>query len=445
MACQSEDRAMSSAVAQSKQDPGYVAGGSRIVFVNRYFAPDQSATSRMLSDLAFRLVERGLPVSVVTSRQLYEDPRASLPARELVGGVDVHRVATAKLGRSRLAGRAVDYASFHLAASAQLLHVLHRGDVVVAKTDPPLISIAVSHAARWRGAVLVNWLQDLFPEVASALAPTAMPAWLQKRLIAARDKSLHRARVNVVLSEGMRARLLGRGIDSERIRVVPNWADVMDVKPVAAAESFTRRRIGVRGGFVVGYSGNLGRAHEFETLLGAGRRLRGDPSITFLITGAGAKAAALQRAVEGEGLTNFVFQGYQPASLLSDSLAASDVHLVSLLPQLEGLIVPSKVYGILAAGRPAVFIGDIDGDVARLLREHGCGIAVRVGDSERLAATLLSLRDDAAMLMAMGRRARDLALSRYRSEHAVEDWLRFLKIIAPQIKPAREASVMANI
>jgi colanic acid biosynthesis glycosyl transferase WcaI len=405
---------------------------AKIVFVNRYFSPDESATSRMLSDLAFRLTEQGLRVCVVTSRQLYEDPNASLPRRDVVGGVTVHRVSTAQHGRARLAGRALDYLSFHLAAGAELLRVLNRGDVVVAKTDPPLISVVVSLVAAWRGAVLVNWLQDLFPEVASLLAPKAMPTWLERLLTSVRDRSLRPAPVNVVLSEGMRARLMARGIDEKNVRVIPNWADVTEVVPLSTHESRTRRNAGLAGTFVVGYSGNLGRAHEFDTLLHAARELN-EHRVTFLITGGGAKLAALREAVTSEGLANFVFRGYQPPELLADSLAASDVHLVSLLPALEGLIVPSKIYGILAAGRPAIFIGDVNGDVARLIRENDCGIAVGVGDGKRLAAELRALRDDPVRLASMGKRARDLALSRCRSENAVTDWLAFLNVVAPQV------------
>lgn len=403
----------------------------RIVFVNRYFFPDQSATSRMLSDLAFRLAERGVRVAIVTSRQLYENPQAALPSQEAIGGVSVYRVSTATRGRARLVGRALDYLSFHVAAGLQLLKVLARGDVVVAKTDPPLISLVVSCAAKLRGAVLVNWLQDLFPEVASVLTPNLIPTWIERRLIAARDRSLRRAAMNVVLSAAMRARLLSAGVPRERVRIVPNWSDPTIVVPQPTHTSVTRQRLGLAGRFVIGYSGNLGRAHEFDTLIAAARLLRAHPHFVFLITGGGAKADALRDAVREEGLDSFFFQSYQPAELLGDSLAAADVHFVSLLPALEGLIVPSKIYGILAAGRPAVFVGDTAGDLARLLVEEHCGIAVPVGDSERLAAELRSLRDHPARRESMGAKARELALSRYTSEHAVADWLAFLEAIAP--------------
>lgn len=405
---------------------------ARLVFVNRYFHPDQSATSRMLSDLAFRLAARGVSVAVVTSRQLYEDPQAALPGRETVNGVDVYRVATATLGRSRLLGRAVDYVSFHMAAGFELLKILSRGDVVVAKTDPPLIALVASRAAALRGGMLVNWLQDLFPEVATVLTPGLIPRWLEHALVVARNKSLRRAAMNVVLGERMRARVLAAGVDPSRVKVVPNWANASRVIPQPTLSSATRQRLGLEvGRFVIGYSGNLGRAHEFDTLIGAARLLRTERQFAFVITGGGAKAEALRDTVRAEGLDNFYFQGYQPEELLSDSLAAADVHFVSLLPALEGLIVPSKIYGILAAGRPAVVVGDPEGDLGRLVTSEGCGIAVPVGDSERLAEELIALRNSPERLAAMGMKARQLAVSRYTSEHAVADWLALVEAIAP--------------
>jgi colanic acid biosynthesis glycosyl transferase WcaI len=405
----------------------------RIVFVNRYFFPDQSATSRMLTDLTFRLAERGLSVAVVTSRQLYENPLAALPSYEVANGVSIYRVSTAVRGRARLVGRALDYLSFHISAGLALLKLLRRGDVVVAKTDPPLISIVVSHVARWRGAVLVNWLQDLFPEVASVLTPNLIPQRIERQLASARNRSLRRAAMNVVLGEAMRDCILRVGVAVARVRIVPNWADTTCVVPLPTADSEARRRIGLDERFVIGYSGNLGRAHEFETLIGAARLLRADSRFGFLITGGGAKADAVRNSVQAQGLDSFFFQSYQPAELLSDSLAAADVHLVSLLPALEGLVVPSKLYGILAAGRPVVFVGDTRSDLAKLVCEQRCGIAVAVGDSEGLAAELRALRDDPARLESMGTRARELALARYTKEHAVANWLALLDVIAPSV------------
>src|SRR3954447_26965913 len=140
----------------------------RVLFVNRFFHPDHSATSQMLSDLSFHLAERGWRVEVVTSRQRYDAADAKLPPREIVRGVEVQRVWSTRFGRAFLPGRAVDYATFYISAFFTLLRRAGRDTTIVALTDPPLISVVAALAAKLRHATLVNWTQDLFPEVAEA-------------------------------------------------------------------------------------------------------------------------------------------------------------------------------------------------------------------------------------------------------------------------------------
>ena len=392
-----------------------------IVFVNRFYRPDQSATSQLLTDLAEALAARGHAVTVVCSRQLYGDPATRLAPEEEIAGVRIHRVATTRFGRDRLIGRAIDYASFYASCAVALVARLGAGDVLIAKTDPPLLSILAAPIARWKRASLVNWLQDVFPEVASHLGANPLPrpldGWLRRR----RDASLRAARLNVVIGRRMRDRLIGRGVAPEKLVVIDNWADA-DIEPKPATASALRAREGLAGRFVVGYSGNLGRAHDTETLIGAAERLAGDPLVVFLMIGGGAKMGPLRAEVAARGLGNFRFLPYQPRSELGDSLAAADVHLVSLIPTLEGLIVPSKLYGILAAGRPTVFVGDPDGEIACIIRDADCGVAVGVGDAAGLAAALDGLRKDPARCAAMGERARGVYEEKYAREAAVGRW-----------------------
>lgn len=398
----------------------------RIVFVNRYFFPDVSATSQMLFDLSRRLRQLGVQVHVVCSDGLYDDPTTRLPATETVQGIHVHRTWTSHFGRNRLMGRGIDYASFYVTASAKLLQLLRRGDTVVAKTDPPLISILAAAIALFRGARLVNWLQDVFPEVASHLGANPLPAWLNDRLKKLRDFSLSVAQTNVVLGSRMQEHLEERHIPRDRIRVIENWADGDAVMPKAIESCELRRLLGIGDKFVVAYSGNLGRAHEFGTLLAAAQRLKADKDIVFLMIGGGAKMEQLQSEVWANDLPNFRFLPYQPRELLSDSLAAADVHLACLLPQLEGLIVPSKFYGILAAGRPAIFIGDTDGELARIIKSAGCGAAVAIGDAGSLVDAIQHMKSDKRAREQMGSRARSLFVERYTVARATRQWIETL-------------------
>src|SRR4029077_12127844 len=175
----------------------------RIIFLNRYFPPDHSATGQILGDLSFHLAGRGREVHVVTSRQLYDQPRARLPASETIEGVQIHRVATTRFGRTRLLGRGLDYLSFAAAIRRSVLAIGAPGDVVVAMTDPPLLGVVARQAARQRGLHLVNWLQDLYPEVAARLGVRLAGGALGAGLVRLRDTVLREAAANAVVGEGM--------------------------------------------------------------------------------------------------------------------------------------------------------------------------------------------------------------------------------------------------
>jgi colanic acid biosynthesis glycosyl transferase WcaI len=393
-----------------------------LVFVNRYYRPDESATSQMLTDLAERLAVGEIRVRVICSRQLYEDPSARLQHCEVLNGVEIQRVWTSRFGRNGLVGRALDYVSFYISAAVAMYAMLRPGDILVAKTDPPMISVVAAWVARARGAVLVNWLQDVFPEVAAKLSARPIPGWLYRPLRALRDRSLRFARVNVVLGERMAQHMRTALVQRERVRIIENWADGILITPRPPTSSKLRVDLGLERHFVAAYCGNLGRAHEFETVLEAAVLLHDSEDIAFLFVGGGAKLAALRRRVEELGLRNFRFVPHQARAQLADCLAAADVHLACLLPDLEGLIVPSKAYGVLAAGRPLISIGDTEGELALLVRAHQCGSAVTCGDAKALAAEILRLRSDHEQRDAMGRRARRAFEERYSLESAVDRW-----------------------
>jgi colanic acid biosynthesis glycosyl transferase WcaI len=400
----------------------------RVIIVNRYYDPDQSATSQMATDLAGGLASRGIEVHVVTSRQLYDEPDARLASRERRKGVRVHRVATTRFGRSRLLGRAIDYASFYLNCALTLHGLLRRTDVLVAKTDPPLLSIVVAPIAKLRGAALVNWEQDIFPEVACELGASPFPRWLDRLIRRLRDASLRAAGMNVVIGNRMREYLATRGIPSSRLCVIENWSDA--IQPMPAAASDLRTRLALADRFVVCYSGNMGRAHEFDTLLAAAQALKGTAAFLFLIIGNGAKMEALKRAASASGLDNFLFLPFQPRDRLADSLAAADVHIASLLPALEGLIVPSKLYGILAAGRPLIFIGDTDGEIGRVIERAQCGNAVRTGDRDALVEALERLRAEPEARARMGERARRIFCEEFSFARALDRWMAVIEGLA---------------
>lgn len=418
----------------------------KIIFINRFFHPDQSATSQMLSGIAFGLAEAGHTVTVVTSRLHYDRPGSDLLPHETVRGVEIVRVPSSRRGRGTLPGRLYDYGTFYLAARRALLRIASEGDIIVAKTDPPLMSIGAARIARRRRAHLVNWLQDIFPETAERLGFTARG--LGKlgfdALTGKRDASLLAARTNVVLGKGMQAFVASRGVAAQNVRTIPNWANGRLIFPVPRATNELRRQWGLQDAFVVGYSGNLGRAHDIETMLDAialseaalstkplSASLRtGLPTVRWLIIGSGSQNEIMQREVARRDLRSVVFKPYQSPDVLAHSLSAADTHVVTLKPALEGLIVPSKFYGIAAAGRSTLFIGDPHGEIGQLVARHDIGQCVREGDAHALADAVLSAAADPSRIESQGRRARALFETHYDLPHALAAWLTLIDEIS---------------
>lgn len=414
----------------------------------------------MLSDLAFALASQGHHVTVITSRLTYATSSVRLPARETVRGVAVIRVATSGFGRDGLVGRTVDYLTFYVCAAWALVFKLRRGDIVVAKTDPPMLSVLAAPIAWIKGARQVNWLQDLFPEVAIALGfgRGRWQAGLFRLIQWLRNLSLRRADLNIVLGQRMAETVAMLGVRPERIFEISNWADDDLLCPVPASRNTLRTVWGLADRFVVGYSGNFGRAHEYRTLIEAIALLDAQgtggsapapeageapgsapvaesPPIVWLFIGGGALYEAFRQEVIARNLTSVRFEPYQPREVLSDSLSAADVHLVSLRAELEGLIVPSKFYGIAAVGRPTIFIGDRDGEISRLLSRHECGVTVQEGDGEALAYAIREMAMDRNGRERMGANARRVFLSDFTKSRAIARWSDALATLASVPRP----------
>ena len=406
---------------------GRVAPPPRIAFVNRYFYPDESATSQILTDLAVHLAEEGREVHVFTSRQRYDNPSAMLPEFGGIDGVAVHRLKTTRFGRLSVLGRALDYLSFYTSARHALLAWGRAGDVLVAKTDPPLLGVLGMHVARRRGMRLVNWLQDIYPEIAIELGIPLTKGFIGWSLRRMRDTSLHTATANVVVGQSMAEHVRLRGAYPERVHTIPNWSDDERIRPIPHSANPLRNEWQLTGHFVVAYSGNLGRGHEYETILAAAELLRHETLLLFLFISNSPKIAALRQAVHARGLgERFRFLPPQARARLPYSLGVADVHLVSMHPSLEGLMVPSKVYGIAAAGRPLIAITGRNGDVARLVHEHRCGFVVKPGAGPELADNLVKLMNEPDTVAVMGRRARAMIEAGFARRTAFERWDRLI-------------------
>ena len=364
-----------------------------LLFINRFFYPDQSATARILTDLVRGLVVQGFRVTVLTGRVGYLGGEQVLPPADTYRGVTVRRVWSSRFGRGSVVGRLADYLSFYL--SAAWVAIRSKGvDCFVVLSDPPMLSVLAVLLGRLKGWKTVCWLQDVFPEIAVQAGLlkdgrlTGVLRWVAHWSL----RGCHRV---IVVGRCMERHLLRVGIPRDRVMVISNWADGDCLTPVAPQDNWFRKEHGLEGRLVVMYSGNLGVVHETDALIEVVRRLQAMPEVCVLIVGEGQGKDRLEKWVRREGLKGVKFLGYQAQEALQYSLSAGDIHLVTLRPEMEGLSVPSKVYGIMAVGRPVVFIGPEGSEVAALVREAGCGEVFSPAEHKKAALALLALAQDA--------------------------------------------------
>ncbi|MHA6686493.1 glycosyltransferase family 4 protein [Mesorhizobium sp. A556] len=420
----------------------------RIIFANRYFYPDQSATSRMISSLAFALAERGCDVAVIASRSCHDNRDAVLPARETINGVAVHRLWSPGFGKHGIAGRAMDYAAFHLSAAAWWLRHAGRDDLCVVCTDPPLLTVTAAAALGLTGAKKVDWIMDLFPETAMELGmidPRKLPGRL---FLALRDWAHKRSALLLCPTATMARHIEAGQPEGKRgpaIAITHHWSNGDEIHPVTRNRNDLRRQWGLGDAFVVGYSGNFGRAHEFTTLLDAAEMLREEQGIRFLLIGDGQQLPFVKAEVARRDLRNVLFKPFQPSERLTESMGAADIHIVSLRPRLEHCIIPSKFYGILAAARPTLFIGASDGEIASILRDRACGDTVEPGQADLLARRIIDLKASPSLVAAMGERAHRLFESDYARDRGVTEWLRAISpLLGTEPRPIRAIAAVSG-
>lgn len=392
-----------------------------VCFFNRSYWPDQAATGQLLTELAEDLVAcHGAEVTVVAGRALnpVEETASSWwPAvQEERRGVRVLRANGTILRPRRFAARATNYVTY-LASATVASRRIGRPDVVVSLTDPPILGRIALQAARRLRVPFVFLCEDIFPEV-GALVEDFRNEWVNASLDRLNRSLLREADAIVALGECMRRRLVEeKGADPRRVRVIHNWADCEAIRPGSKDNAFARAH-GLVDRFVVMHSGNVGLSQNLDVLVEAAARLRSRPEIVIAVVGDGAKRRGLEEDAARRGLENVRFFPYQPKEMLHDSFATADAFLVSLKPGLEGYIVPSKLYGILAAGRPYVAAVDRSCEVATVAQDHGCGVWAEPGDPDALAAAIASLCDGRTETRAMGERAR-AAAARFDRREAV--------------------------
>ncbi|MBE0558634.1 MAG: glycosyltransferase family 4 protein [Proteobacteria bacterium] len=385
----------------------------KYLIVHQYFYPDLSAVSQVISQVAFSIAAKGDKVTVLCSRNRYDGKvGSSLPPKEWVQGVEIQRCWGPNFGKRSFFGRVLDLASFCFIALGKLLF-FPRVDTAVFLTNPPFFSILGTWLKKKRKERFIYVLMDVYPDIAIQGEVIREKGWIAHVLQRMARFTLKNADAVVVLGEDMKEVAVRQGAPADKVAIIRNWADPEKIFPVSPENNELRKKWGLEGKFVVAYSGNFGVSHDFEDLLHTAKDLASNDEIRFLLIGDGVRRREVEKFVNSRRLPNVILQPYQDASSLSESLSVGDIHYISLRRGFEGLVVPSKAYGAMAAGRPIVYQGAATGEIARMIDKEGIGYIVSPGDRKGLNNRILDLRMNPELRKCLGETARKALEERY--------------------------------
>lgn len=374
----------------------------QLSIVTQFFPPDYAATGQLIADLSTHLQHLGFQVQVFSAQPGYAFQEARAPARETISGVRVRRSSILRRSPQRIRGKLLGGILFFLRAAIHLLKAANRSDMLLLTTEPPYLPFLGYLIHLCFGIPYVCLIYDLYPDVAVHLkvVPKKHPIvrfWNWMNGLAWQNASQV-----IVPSQTMKDRIGSQHPQiRNKIAVIHNWANPEVIQPIYKQDNWFARKYQLVDKFVVLYSGNMGRCHDMDTILAAAYRVRHE-AIQFVFIGNGAQRSYCQQWVEGLGLKNCLFLPYQDRSVLPYSLTACDLSLVSMRPGMEGLVAPSKLYGILAAGRPVAAICEPHSYLRNILSAANCGKAFESGCSKDLAAFIRQLKKQPALGQAMG-------------------------------------------
>lgn len=402
----------------------------KVVILSQYFYPELISTGQLLTELAEDFADRGCSVTAIAGQPSYYE--RSRVGREIVhNGIRIIRTRNTQWNKNRIAGKIANSATFFLGA-LRAAFSLPRNAVVLVVTNPPFLAVGAYLLSLFRGGRYVCLIHDVYPDIAVRLGylkAGGMLEWLWNRV---NRVVWRRCEAIVVLGRDMEETIQEKLPRSEwgKVIFIPNWSDGASIVPLRKEENPFLREAGLDpSSFLVQYSGNMGLFHDMETIVRAAALLQ-DLPVRFVFIGGGGKRDATEAMVRTLGLENVLFLPYQPKDKLPFSLTCSDVSLVCLEQGVEGLSVPCKYYGILASGRPVIAVMDESAEIARSVKEAGCGRVIPPGDAERLAETVRFFFRNPEARAEMGRRARATFESTYSREMISRKYLDLLLQIA---------------
>ena len=377
-----------------------------ILIISEPFYPQVAAIGQLLTDLSEDLINAGYKVKVITGNpnNIFVKNN-TIPRKEKYKGIEIIRLRNTIFSKYRMAGRILNYLTFHFLVFSRVLFY-ERPDLVFVLSTPPFISFSGLMLKILKKSKVIYNVQDLFPDLAVELGKLKNKlfiGFLKKLSVLIVRKVDKVVVVGEYMEKRIREELLREISEStsadDHIITIHNWADGSKIKVLDdkdAEDNYLKKKWGLEGKFVVLYSGNIGYLHEFDTIVAVAESLtkEGTREIVFVFIGEGIKKGYIEEKVKEKGLNNILFFTYQPREMLTYSLGLADVSLVTLENGFEGMVVPSKIYGILASGKPVIAVVGRESEVTEIIKKGECGRVVKIGDHQALADSIMNYYKD---------------------------------------------------
>lgn len=393
--------------------------------ISELYYPEQNATGHFLTGIAEALVDAQSQVSVLCAQPSYNQRGVKAPKLEERNGVTIRRCWSTSCDPRKILGRLLNFVSTSISIALRGLYSIQRNDRVLVVTNPPLLPFLFRLVCWLKGARFVLLVHDVYPDVfvpLGILKPKhtlyKIMSWLNRKLYASSNHV-------VVLGRDMARLVENKSQGRASVSVIPNWGDVGVIKPVGKSSNPLLKRLGLEDKFIVHYSGNHGRTHDLVTLVDAAAALQGESDIHFLFIGEGSgKAEAVTRSKQ-LGLQNVTFETFVDRSELNISLNASDISVLAFKSGMAGVSVPSRMYNLMAAGKPMIAIVDQSSEVAAVVHEENMGLVVPPDSPVAVADAISKLKTDENLREEMWQNARAAAVNKY-SYDSVKDKYREL-------------------
>lgn len=403
----------------------------KILVIEQHFYPEVAATGQLLLDLCEDLVKAGYQVKVITGNptELFQK-KIKIPRRENYQGIEIVRLKNTALSKYNMTGRVINYLTFHLSI---FFHIIFskRPDLVLVLSNPPFISFHGLILKVLKKCKVIYNVQDLFPDLAVELGKLRNKPFifvlkvLSKYIIRRMDKVIV---VGECMGRKIKEEVL-KDIESDHIVTIHNWADGEKLKVIGKEDNYFKKEWGLEGKFIILYSGNIGYLHEFDTIIFAAEDIqnKGYKDIVFVFIGEGIKKEYIRKKAEEKGLNNILFFPYQPRDRLTYSLGLADVSLVTLEEGFDGMVVPSKIYGILASGRPMIGVVRGESEIVEIVRKGNCGEITKIGDYQALTDSIMGYYKDRKKCREDGLNGREYFEKNFDRKIATEKYIRVIE------------------